>query len=258
MQAVDRGAVVLTGAASGLGRELSLGLAGAGYPVVGLGRSRDALAAVEAEVSERGGSFRGVVGDARDRGVLAEALRIADETGLYGVIANAGIAGPTAPIEEVSDEEWQETFEVNVTAVYRLCAEAAGRLRQRGRGRIVIVGSVTGKRPLPGRTPYAASKLALVGLARTLAVELGPAGTTVNVVSPWMLEGARLDRVIEKQAALRGLAPARVEEEMLAGTATGLAVSADDVLAAIEYLLDPRSRNITGQDINVSSGAVMY
>lgn len=253
-------AVIVTGAARGLGADLSRGLASAGHTVVGLARSAEALAELEAEISASSGSFIPVVGDARDTSALEHAVETAESApgGLYGVIANAGIAGPTAPLQDVTDDEWSETFDINVTSVFRLCRAAAPKLIARESGRIIIIGSVTGKRPLPGRTPYAASKLALVGLARTLATELGPEGTTVNLVSPWLLDGPRFDRVVAAQAELLGSTDAHVRAEMVSGTATRSTVSADDVLASVEYLLDPRNRNITGQDINVSAGAVMY
>lgn len=253
-------AVLITGAARGLGADLSRGLAAIGYSVVGLARSDEALQTLAAEIRAVGGAFHPVVGDARDTTAIQRAIGIAADApgGLYGVIANAGVAGPTAPIQDVSDEEWVETFDINVTSVFRLCKLSAPRLIERDAGRVIIIGSVTGKRPLSGRTPYAASKLALVGLARTLATELGPAGTTVNVVSPWLLDGPRLDGVVAAQAALLGDSPEEVRGSLVSGTATRSTVSPDDVLASVEFLLDPRNRNITGQDINVSAGAVMY
>ena len=254
------GAILITGAARGLGADLARGLAGAGFTIVGVARSSERLAALAADIAESGGRFIPIVGDARDTDALELAIAAAEQQpgGLYGVIANAGIAGPTALLQDISVEDWQTTFDVNVTAVFQLCKLAIPALTAHGNGRIIVIGSVTGKRPLQARTPYAASKLALVGLARTLAVELGPAGVTVNVVSPWLLEGDRLESVITAQADMRASSAADVRAELQAGTATGLTVSADDVLASCEYLLAQRSRNITGQDINVSAGAVMY
>lgn len=254
------GAVLITGAGRGLGASLAYGVASKGHPVVGIGRDARALDLVERAISAAGGSFTSVVGDARDPAVLAAAVNVAEllSGGLYGVVANAGIAGPTGPLHTLSDKDWNDTIDVNLTAVFRLCREAVPRLLTHGRGRIVIIGSVTGKRPLSGRTPYAASKLGVVGLARTLAVEVGRHGITVNVVSPWLLEGDRLDSVILKQAALGGGSEEQVRQELVAGTATGHTVTDDDVLSTVEFLLDPRSGGLTGQDFNVSAGAVMY
>jgi NAD(P)-dependent dehydrogenase (short-subunit alcohol dehydrogenase family) len=254
------GAVLITGAGRGLGAALALGAAAKGYPVVGVGRDAQNLGVVARAVTAAGGSFTSVVGDARDSAVLAAAVDSAEllPGGLYGVIANAGIAGPTSPVQELSDEDWDETIDVNLTAVFRLCREALPPLLVHGRGRIVLVGSVTGKRPLSGRAPYAASKLGVVGLARTLAVEVGRQGITVNVVSPWLLEGERLENVIHKQATLGGRSEEQLRQELVAGTATGRTVSDDDVVATVEFLLDSRSSSLTGQDFNVAAGAVMY
>jgi len=255
------GAVLITGAGRGLGAALALSVAAKGHPVIGLGRDAQALETLAHAVNATtGGSFTSVVGDVRDQAVLTAAVDRAEGLpgGLYGVIANAGIAGPTGPMHELSDEDWNETIDVNLTAVFRLCREAIPPLLAHGRGRIILIGSVTGKRPLSGRAPYAASKLGIVGLARTLALEVGRRGITVNVVSPWLVGGARLDDVIHQQAAFGGRSEEEVRRELVAGTAIGRTVSDDDVASTIEFLLDARSGSLTGQDFNVAAGAVMY
>ncbi|NQX13827.1 SDR family oxidoreductase [Microbacteriaceae bacterium VKM Ac-2855] len=254
------GSVLITGAGRGLGAALARDIAALGYPVVGLGRNLEHLTAVGRGIEEVGGTFIPVVGDATQSLVLAEAVTAANELtgGLHGVIANAGIAGPTAPIEHVSDDEWQQTLDINLTGAFRLCRASVPTLIARGSGRIILVGSVTGKRPLPGRTPYAASKLGVVGLARTLAHEVGRRGVTVNVVSPWLLEGERLDSVVAKQSELAGTDEAQILENLVAGTASGRIVTNADVSATVAFLLSDGSASLTGQDFNVAAGAVMY
>jgi len=256
------GSVLVTGAGSGLGRHLALQLAEAGYDVVALGRKAPALATLADAAAEAraSGTIQPFVGDARDADALADAVAEAGALpgGLYAVIANAGIAGPTKPLAELSDAEWDETIDTNLAAVFRLCRAALPALTARAAGRIVLIGSATGKRPLPGRTPYATSKLALVGLARTLAVEVGRAGTTVNVVSPFLLEGDRLESVIELQAGLRGLAPEEVRAELFGETALGRPVTPGEVASLVAYLLAEEAGSLTGQDFNVSAGSVMY
>lgn len=254
------GSILITGAGRGLGSALVIGLAAKGFPIVAMGRDLENLQRVIGAATEAGGVATAIVGDARDSDALADAVRAAEELpgGLYGVIANAGIAGPTLPVHQLSDHEWGETLEVNLTAAFRLCREALPPMLARGSGRVILIGSVTGKRPLAGRTPYAASKLGLVGLARTLAVEVGPHGITANVISPWLLEGERLDSVIVNQAHLGGRTERDVRLELVTGTATRHTVTDDDVLASVEFLLDPRSGALTGQDFNVAAGAVMY
>src|ERR671916_1598386 len=112
-------------------------------------------------------------------------------------------------------------------------------------GSVVVIGSVTGKRPLRGRTPYAASKTALIGLVRTLAWEAGPYGVRVNLVSPGPVEGERLDGVLAAQGP--GAREAFTAASPLARFATP-----DDVVAAVRFLCSDVS--ITGEDLNVSAG----
>jgi NAD(P)-dependent dehydrogenase (short-subunit alcohol dehydrogenase family) len=253
------GAILITGAGRGLGASLATRLAEIGYAIVALGRNESALNEL-IEGAGAAASITKVVGDARNSADLERAVYIAEGLpgGLYGIVANAGIAGPTERVHAITDDQWDESIETNLTGPFRLCRAALPAMIQHGHGRVVLIGSVTGKRPLPGRTPYAASKLGLVGLARTIALEVGRDGITVNVVSPWLLEGDRLDHVMQKQGELTGKSADETLAALTGGTVTGVTVSADDVAATVEFLLDERNKAITGQDINVSAGAVMY
>ena len=125
-------------------------------------------------------------------------------------------------------------------------------------GCIVIIGSMTGKRPLFGRTPYAASKMALVGLARTLAWEVGSYGIRVNVISPGGVEGERIEWVIRKQAEAKGISIDEARREFTSSSPLGRLVPASDVAEAAVFLASDRAASITGEDLNVSAGTVMY
>jgi NAD(P)-dependent dehydrogenase (short-subunit alcohol dehydrogenase family) len=128
----------------------------------------------------------------------------------------------------------------------------------RGSGSLVVIGSMTGKRPLWGRTPYAASKLALVGLVRTLAVETAGRGVRVNLVSPGPIEGERMDWVFRSQAEGRGITPEEARAEMVAQVPIGRLVEADEVAEAVVALASGRLSAVTGVDLNVSGGMVMH
>lgn len=119
--------------------------------------------------------------------------RLADEE-VSIVVNNAGIAGPVAPLVEVSPQEWDEVFAVNVRGTYLVCRAFLPPMLERGDGDVVNVASVSGKRPLARRTPYCASKTAVLGLTSTLAFEAGPAGVRVNALSPGPVEGDRMER----------------------------------------------------------------
>jgi NAD(P)-dependent dehydrogenase (short-subunit alcohol dehydrogenase family) len=174
------------------------------------------------------------------------------------LVNNAGIVGPTAPLVDITLEEWNETIAVNLTGVFLACKAALPYLQKSEHGKIVNIGSVTGKQPLPNRSPYAAAKLGVVGLTRTLAHEVGPAGINVNLVSPWLVEGERLEGVLSSMSKERGLTPDELRAEMTEGTAFKRTVSEADVVEVVQFLCSPAANNLTGQDINVAAGAVMY
>ena len=123
---------------------------------------------------------------------------------------------------------------------------------------MIIIGSMTGKRPLRGRTPYSASKMALVGLARTLALETGPYGVRVNVISPGAVEGERIEWVIRKQAEGRGIGLDQARREFEMESPMERLVPPGDVAAAAVFLASGRAGSITGEDMNVSAGLVTY
>jgi NAD(P)-dependent dehydrogenase (short-subunit alcohol dehydrogenase family) len=179
--------------------------------------------------------------------------------GLDCLVNNAGVAGPTAPVEAVTVDEWEHTMDVNVTGVFRCVKHAAAHLRASDRGSVVTVSSISGKRPLEGRTPYAASKMAVIGLTRTLAFEFGDDDVTVNAVCPGATRGPRIDRVIENQAEQRGLSFEAAKREVFTdGTALGRLTDPEDVAGMVAYLASDRARNVTGQDLNVDAGTVWY
>ncbi|QEC48365.1 SDR family oxidoreductase [Baekduia soli] len=254
-----RGAAIVTGAGQGIGRRIAVRLAAEGHAVALAARSAGALDEAAAEIAAAGGRALAVPTDVTDAAQVDHLAAIAEaELGPVAVVVSAaGIAGPTAPLWEITPEQWEETFAVNVTGTYLLCRAALPAMLQRGAGSVVVIGSVTGKRPLLGRTPYAASKTALIGLVRTLAWDAGPHGVRVNLVSPGPISGDRLDRVIAAQAQALGVEPEVVRDGMLEGTPLRRLTSADEVADAVLYLAGDGARAVTGDDLNVASGWVM-
>jgi NAD(P)-dependent dehydrogenase (short-subunit alcohol dehydrogenase family) len=256
-----RGTVaVITGGGRGLGAALAKRYARAGACVVLNGRTEEHLVRTAEEIRCRGGQAECVPGDVskpEDVGRLFRRAVTMFET-VNILVNNAGIAGPTVELVDLSLEEWNETLAINLTGAFLCCKAAIPHMREAGGGKIVNIGSGTGKRPLPMRTPYATSKLGLVGLTRTLAHEVGKYGINVNLISPFLVEGERLDLVIERQAKGRGVEPEVVRDELTALSPFKRGVSADDVADVALFLSSPAADSMTGQDINVSAGAVMY
>jgi NAD(P)-dependent dehydrogenase (short-subunit alcohol dehydrogenase family) len=251
---------VVTGAGQGIGAAIARGLAANGVHVVLNGRRAELLEAVCEEIIGAGGSAEAFPGDVTDLAHLELLMaRAAGSRGVLDILVNnAGIAGPTAPLVDVTLADWSETIAVNLTGVFLACKAALPYLRRAAHGKILNIGSVTGKQPLPNRAPYAAAKLGVVGLTRTLAHEVGPDGVSVNVISPWLVEGGRLEAVLASMSKERGLTPDELRDEMTEGTAFKRAVSEEDVVEMAVFLCSSAANNMTGQDINVAAGAVMY
>ena len=174
------------------------------------------------------------------------------------LVNNAGIPGPTAALVDLTLDQWNETVAVNLTGVFLACKAALPYLERSEHGKIVNIGSVTGKQPLPNRSAYAAAKIGVLGLTRTLAHEVGPSGISVNLISPWLVENARLRGVFSSMAKERGLTAEALRAEMTEETAFKRTVSETDVVEVVLFLCSRAADSITGQDINVDAGAIMH
>ena len=171
--------------------------------------------------------------------------------GLDILINNAGIAGPTGGIEEIASVEWRRTIDVNLTGQFYCAHFAVPLLRQSSKGGMVNIASVAGRLGYAFRTPYAASKWAIVGMTQSLARELGPAGIRVNAVLPGIVEGPRMEGVIRDRAAQLGIGYEAMEQEYLSKISMRRMVSPDDVAATVTFLCSAAGRNISGQTLSV-------
>jgi NAD(P)-dependent dehydrogenase (short-subunit alcohol dehydrogenase family) len=251
---------VVTGAGRGIGRAIALAYASEGARVALAARSEESLREVAEAIAASGGAAIPVVTDLRVAEQVEQlAATVEAELGPVDVLVNnSGIAGPTAVLWKIEPAQWEETLQVNLTGVYLCCRAFLADMVSRRSGSIVVVGSMTGKRPLYGRTPYAASKAGLIGLVRTLALEAGEHDIRVNLISPGAVAGPRIESVIEAQAQARGTSIEIARQAFLAGSPLRRLVEAEHVARAAVFLASDESVSITGEDLNVSAGLAMY
>lgn len=229
----------MTGAGHGLGRAITIALARAGARVVLVGRSPDSLEETAGLVrgTRVGVDARAAVADVTDPdAVAALAEELADED-VSVLVNNAGAAGPVKPLVEVEPAEWDDVFAVNVRGMYLMCRAFLSPMLAAGRGDVVNLASVTGKRPLAGRTPYAASKMAVLGLTASLAAEVGPQGVSVNSLSPGPVDGPRY---------------AEEERAFASTSALDRMVTEEEVGKAVVAMLD--MPGLSAADIDLSAG----
>jgi NAD(P)-dependent dehydrogenase (short-subunit alcohol dehydrogenase family) len=174
--------------------------------------------------------------------------------GLDCLVNNAGIAGPTSPIEEIDVDEWRRVQDVNVLGTFLCAKHAAPHLRESDRGSMVTISSTSAKRSHPLRTPYTASKASQITRTRAIAYDLGEDGVTANTICPGPVDGDRVRRVWEERAERNGTTAQEVRRETEATLPIGEIVDPRDIGEMVAYLAGPNGRHITAQDITIDSG----
>jgi NAD(P)-dependent dehydrogenase (short-subunit alcohol dehydrogenase family) len=237
--------VVITGAGRGLGRLLAHAFSAGGASVALVARTETDLKTVASELPGRSLVLSGDVTSAEFNETVADAT-VAEWGGLDVWICNAGISPIVAGPLDTDPAVWREVLDVNLTGAF-LGARAAARVLEPG-GRVIFTGSVLGERPHQGLTAYCASKAGLVGLAKALALDLAPSGTTVNVVAPGWFDSPLADgwkRSPEQSARVLG------------HTAQGRWGAATDLAGAYQFLASDTSAFVTGTVLNVDGGYLL-
>lgn len=252
--------VIVTGADRGIGREIAHAFAKLGASVVLAARSVESLELVRGELARIGAQAvavqTDVTVDSDVQNMVATALELRGRIDV--LVNNAGIAGPTVPIADLGPEDWHRVLDSNLTSCYLCCHAVVPHMIRQRFGRIINISSISGKRPLPFRAAYCAAKIGIIGLTRTLASELGPYNITVNAICPGSVAGERIEQVIAGQAKARNLPIEQVTEEFLASSPLRRLVAPKDVASMATYLAGATGDAITGEDVNVTAGVVMY
>jgi len=249
---LDGKRVLITAGAAGIGRAAVDVFRGAGARVQVCDVDVDALAALSADCPDVGTTECDVADSAAVDRLFGDVQ--AGLGGLDVLVNNAGIAGPTKPVDQIDDAEWGRTLAVNITGQFYCARRAVPMLKAAGGGAIVNMSSAAGRFGFPLRSPYAASKWAVVGLTHTLAAELGPFNIRVNAILPGPVAGDRIDRVIQAKADARGVGAAAVRDEYLSLSSMHQFVTVGDVAHMILYLASDAGRLVSGQAIGVDAG----
>ncbi len=258
---LDDRACVVTGASGGIGREIALGLAGERAAVLLVGRRKDALRAVAERCRAEGGRAETLTLDvtAADAGERVTTA-CCDAFGHIDVLVNNAGASKVRALEEVTDEEWQEQWDLHVMAPMRLMRAAAPRMAERGWGRIVNVSSSSGKRPSSNFGPaYSVTKAAQLSLSRAYADVYARRGVLINAVAPgpvggelWLAPGGLADQ----QAQARGVTRDEVIEATGSRTVIGRMATEAEIASVIVFLCSEPAGYVAGAAWSVDGGTV--
>lgn len=171
--------------------------------------------------------------------------------GLDVLCANAGIKGPTAAIEDMPLEGWHQCLAVNLDGAMLAAKHGARLMKSAGKGAMIFTSSTAGLYGVPYRAPYVAAKWAVIGLMKTVAMELGPHGIRANAICPGSVNGPRIDRVIEAEAAAKGMTPESVRQGYASGTALKRLSDPEDVAHMALFLASDAARMVSGQAMTV-------
>ena len=177
--------------------------------------------------------------------------------GLDCLVNNAGIAGPTSPIEEIPEVDWERCLSVCLSSQYFFTKACVSSLRQSSNPSIINISSAAGKYGFAFRTPYSTAKWGVIGLTKSLAIELGPDQIRVNAILPGLVSGERQQRVLTAKAEKRGVSFDEIEQEAFSYTSIKSYVTPQDITNQVLYLSSEKGKLISGQAISVDGDTRM-
>ncbi len=245
----NTGVVLVTGGASGIGLVIARRMRVDGFAV----HVCDAAPATVEALRSTDPDIGATVADIADLGAVDKLFDEIQQRhgGLRVLVNNAGIAGPTAAIEEIDPQDWEKTIAVDLNGQFYCTRFAVPMLKRAGGGSIINIASNAAFFGFPLRAPYTACKWATIGLTKTLAMELGPFGIRVNAICPGSVKGPRIDGVIERDAAERGMTAQQIRDVYLRQSSMRIFVGAEDVANLAAFLASDAGAAISGQALGL-------
>jgi NAD(P)-dependent dehydrogenase (short-subunit alcohol dehydrogenase family) len=245
--------VVVTAAAGGIGLSITKAFAANGDRV----HICDINAQALDQVSRDNPAITATVCDVSVRTSVEAFVQAAADTlgGIDVLVNNAGISGPTASVEEMDPDQWEQVLAVNLTGTFNVTRLAIPHLKKSDAGVVLIMSSVGGRFGYPNRSPFATTKRGLLGLTDTLAIELAGAGIRVNAIAPGAVSGERIQRVLRGRADASGRSLDEITAEALSIQSLKFFVDPDDIAALALFLASDSAKSITGQTIAIDGGS---
>ena len=241
--------VLVTAGGSGIGYAIAATLAGLGARVAICDISQSLLDEAQNSISLAHATLADV---SREEDVDRMFEEVATSLGgLDALINNAGIAGPTGGVDEISTDDWRRCIDICLTGQFLCARRAVPMLKASGGGSIVNMSSAAGKHGYAFRTPYSAAKFGVIGFTQSLAKELGPHAIRVNAILPGIVEGPRIENVISNRAKQLGISHEEMTERYLENVSLRRMVSPYDVATMVAFLLSNAGINISGQSLGV-------
>lgn len=252
---------IITGSSAGIGLAIAKALASAGIKVVINGRTLEKLKDAESQIEALAGKVLAVQADASDdQGIQSIIKETVNYFGRLDILVNnAATVGAGYTVEDMPLDVWDNVMGVNLRGVFLFCKAAIPHIKQQKSGRIINIGGLSSKNPLPYAAADAASKAGLLALTRVLAAELGPLNITVNAVLPGSQPDTEIGReFLEKLAVVFNTTPENLADAAIARTLMKRNETPEEVAQATLFLCSEGGAAITGQNLNVNCGLATY
>jgi NAD(P)-dependent dehydrogenase (short-subunit alcohol dehydrogenase family) len=249
---------LVVGASRGIGAEISRAFAREGAAVGVSARSADALKELASELSGDGAVVEPIAADASDGAAIDAAVAQCEAAlGPVDILAYAAGVGITGRFEDIAIEDWRRLYEVNVLGAVGFAKRVIPGMRERGWGRIINVASTAGKYGSMNQSPYNATKHAVLGLTRCLALETAADGITVNALCPGFVDTDMLRDLLSEAAASAGVVPDELLNGLLARVPIGRLLEPSEVAELATYVASPEASGMTGQGLTLAGGLIL-
>jgi NAD(P)-dependent dehydrogenase (short-subunit alcohol dehydrogenase family) len=243
--------VIVTAGAAGIGREIARAFAANGAKVFVCDIDVKALDAFAEEIN---GLFTNVC-DVSKREDIERMMTAAVSAlgGLDVLVNNAGISGPTAPVEEMDPDQWEKVMQVDLTGTFNVTRTAIPHLKKSQAGVIINMSSVAGRFGYANRSPYCTAKWGIIGFTKTLSIELGKCGIRANAILPGAVDGPRIQKVFEGRAKASGKSLDEIKKEAMAVQSLKRLVDPKDIAALALFLASDAAKSISGQMLPIDN-----